>query len=432
MELNILISVFIVVYCINMMYFYKIKNIILGMYVTLVFLYSIFPMLGYLFYLPTVKEYTKGQVYNENIFKISVIYTILGMILIFVFQYFWNKTRIKITMVKIKSIKLKLGIFKLFLYVHIYILLKNLVLNFNNLNYQNQDILKNNRIYFFSFEFSTIIFFIYLNNILLKKNKKLNIVFIIDFIIFIITAIKVGQRIQLFNLVIGTLIMFLYYNREKKLKFIKKSIVIMSIFIFLSQVIRGTRGNFELLSENPIEFLKKIILALFDFKIIVFQDWLVPYYSLVTSINFGIIVPFRVIKYNLLVLIPFIERGKSLSIYIREYFAPTSKQGFGYYIFTEAYNVAGIIGIIIYPLILVIYFKVLEEVYKKLSEHNRYLYVGVIGYYIISLVRGGIIFSIKGIMIYLIPALILNNLYYNKLVIKFPVIELLRKYNTQI
>lgn len=232
-------------------------------------------------------------------------------------------------------------------------------------------------------------------------------------ITFLVTSIRSGQRIE-FALFIIEYVTFLWYYKfhksykKHKVKYLCSIFIIIFLFIMFSQGIRMSRGH----NETPAAFFniitkKDTYISLFHPKHIIFQDYVVPSLTLVTSINYNIIIPEVVLKSNITCLVPFIKHY-TLGHVLSRIIDPYGWAGYGYYILTEGYNIAGLIGFIYIAFIFVVGFRFLESFFANTNDKmfNAYMYA-IIAFTSLNIVRGQSMFFLKAIYLYFLPAIIL-------------------------
>lgn len=399
-----ILLIFIIIY-----YSYK-YDVVYGNFVSIYFLYTFFSIFGYLIYKERVNVMVYNQYYGvgESFYK----YYFYICFFILVLTIVLNLSR------KIKIFRVQLRVFtsksKISYYLSfglniliLLILTKNIMQNYNQASYYSQQILKTNKLWFFLFNFS--IYLITINLIAFKelKQKKLIILNLFYIIIFLITAIKFGQRIQILNLIIG-LITIIISNRRNiyTIIFNKIFICLVLLFVFLSQFIRGTRGK---ASNIEFSFNTDLFTSLFSEKL-VFQDYLIPSFSLLTSIEKKIWMPLDVLKSNFINL-SIVFDYPSLGSIMSRIIDPEGVKGYGYFILTEAYNFGYGYGIVLYILYIALLFKFYIEVLLNFSDnHLNILMRAVVSMYMLNIIRSQSLFFLKGIIMFYIPSVIIFNM----------------------
>jgi hypothetical protein len=403
------------------------KSQIFFLFYFVLFAYTFFSQLGYLLYPEELSLVSNYQYYGEKAFIPYWIYIFLSFVYIFIiFAIFYNRKYRSIFSIKVKPSSKKGGNFLYTIFILSYGLILSFFLlkNYENLSYYNQGILKNNKIWFYLFSLGGVVLLSIFFKILIEKEKKkkffYSVIFFSVLLIFSLTAIRSGQRVEIAMALLGFLLSLQYLFRGKigikqKLKFTFIILIISFIFISFSQAVRMTRGY----NESPAAFITILMipetyLIIFSLKTLVFQDWLIPSLTLITSIELDIVFPCKVIESNLGVLIPFIEH-KSLGDILSRIIAPESNAGFGYYILTEGYNFMGFFGIMYSSLIFALGIRLWESFFINTEDRifNAFMY-GIMGFLAIGVVRGQTIIFLKGLYLYFLPAIILYILMSNK------------------
>jgi len=397
------------------------KSQIFFLFYFVLFAYTFFTQLGYLLYPEKTYAISHYQYYGEEAFIPYWIYIFLSFISIFlIFVVFYDKKYRTLFSIKVKQSLKEYGNFYLILILlygsaSVFFLIKN----YENLSYYNQVILKDNKIWFYLFSLGGIVLLSIFYKILIEHNKKNKIFYSVLFfsvlLIFSLTAIRSGQRIEIAMTFLGFIASLWYLFRDRikveRLKLKRIFAVFFILFLALSffQGIRITRGH----NESPVAFFTalKNPMAYLDPLLpenLIFQDWSVPSLTLMTSIERNIIFPKKVIESNLTCLIPLI-RHESLGYVLSRIIDTETTQGHGYYILTEGYNLMGFAGFIYSAFIFVISLRLLESFFTDTKDKlfNSYMY-GIMGFLAIEVIRGGQSLGfLKGLYLYFLPALIL-------------------------
>jgi len=405
------------------------KSLIFFLFYSILFVYTFFAQLGYLFYPKYLSTGLPYHYYGEEAFIPYWIYTFLAFISIFlIFAIFYNKKYRTVVSIKVKPLLKKSSNFLYVTTILFYeiILTFFLIGNYENLSYVNQFVLKGNTIWFYLFSLGGVVLLSIFYKIYMEHNEKrkifYSVLFLILFLIFSMTAIRSGQRIQIATAFLGFIssLLYLFKNKIKierlKLKHIFLFLFICFITLLFFQGIRTTRG----LDKSFTAFLTalqhpSIYFNLFLPKNLIFQDWMVPSLSLMASMEHNIIFPSKVIESNLTCSIPFIHH-LSLGSIISRIVNPEGIGGYGYYILSEGYNLMGFCGFIYSAFIFVVGVRLLESLFANTNDKlfNSYMY-GIMGFLAIGVVRGGQSFVfLKGLYLYFLPAIILFILATNR------------------
>ncbi len=418
----LLVIVLFIFYLLTSLYIYKKSSLFFLAYFIL-FMYTIFTQLGYIFYPNEIMIVSHNQYYGTDIFIYYWIYIMLSFIAIFIFfvitysPLYKLKFKIAIDSEYIKKYDI---LYIVILLVYEFFLIYNLIKNYNILSYYNQIILKSNKIWFYLYSFNGIIILSLYCKICISTNiiKKifLLLIMILSAITFLVTSIRSGQRIEIALFIISYVTYLWHYSFDKihkkhKIKYLCSIFMIIFLFIMLSQGIRLSRGY----NNTPAAFFNIITnidtyMSIIHPKHIIFQDYAVPSLTLVTSINYSIIIPEDVLKSNITCLVPFIKHY-SLGEVLSRIIDPYGWAGYGYYILTEGYNIAGFLGFIYIAFIFVVGFRFLESFFANTNDKmfNAYMYA-IIAFTSLSIVRGQSMFFLKAIYLYFLPAIILWNM----------------------
>jgi len=399
------------------------KSQIFFMFYLVLFAYTFFTQVAYLFYPDKLYVISHYQYYGEEPFIYYWSYIFLAFILIFLlFIVFYNKKDKTIFNLQVKiSLKKPNNLMYSFL-ILFYIGINTffLVKNYENLSYVRQGILKGNTIWFYLFSLGGIVLLSLFYKIYLETKRRRRklfyfILFLLVLLVFSLTAIRAGQRIEIAMGLLGCIASLWYLFRGKiKFKFLKLKYIFVAFFIFFIAVsffqgIRITRGHNETLSEFFIVLKNpRTYLVCFQPENLLFQDWVVPSLTLITSMEWDIIFPLKVIESNLECLIPFISH-RSLGSTLSRIIDPEGIQGYGYYLLTEGYNLIGFFGFIYSAFIFVVGIRILESFFARTNDKvfNSYMY-GIMGVMIIEVVRGGqTMIFLKSLYLYFLPAIIL-------------------------
>ena len=292
-----------------------------------------------------------------------------------------------------------------------------LVLNYNNLSYQTQEVMKNNKLWFYLFSACGIVLLSLANKIytepldVVKKSFYMLITLFI-FVVFFITCIKSGQRGEFLTVILGFIGWYTYLSQPQNVKgLFKRNWVLFSVLIFtigFLQSLRTARGEATVL-QSFTHLIKKpeTYLALFSLKALIFQDWLTPSLTLMTSIKNNVIFPDTVILSNLLCAIPFIAH-RSLGEILSRLADPLGTTGYGYYILTEGYNLMGFVGFVYSAFIFVLGWRFLEYFFASTRDKvfNAFMN-GCLFFFVIDTVRSQSVMFFKGLYIFFLPAIFL-------------------------
>ena len=384
--------------------------------------YTVPTQLGYALYPEKLSEVSHYQYYGEKAFFPYWTYIFLSFIAIFVvFAALYNrKFKLSVKLEARPSLKKNAELlYILVLLLYEFIVTFFLVRGFGSLSYSTQSVLKHNKIWFYCFSLNGVV----LLSIFYKLHTERNIfarvfyftVFSISLSVFLMTAIRSGQRSEVAMTVLGFVASLWYLFRDKIRRRglrLKHAIVILTLVFVLvgfAQGVRTARGHNESVAEI-LSVLKEpqTFLSLFSLKTLIFQDWLPPSLCLMTSIEGHIVFPGKVVESNITCLIPFMDHS-SLGETLARMVAPESERGYGYYILCEGYNLMGFWGFLYSAFLFVFCLRVLECFFANTRDElfNAYMF-GIMGYLAIWIVRGGQSMTfLKVVYLYFVPAIML-------------------------
>ena len=419
----LLVCIFCMFFIITSLYIWKKSQIFFLAYLIL-FVYTIFTQIGYLLYPRDVNIVSHYQYYGYDAFFEYWLYIFLSFIFIFIlFVILYDKKykptlRIEVSTLQKKDSRNLLYIVIILLYelVLIYFLIKN----YSSASYYGQAILKHNTVWFYLFNINGIVLLSIIYKTIIEFDKTRKICYIIIFLfsisVFLITALKFGQRIEVLTWLLSLIVFLWYFFKNKiggKARIFKKYVFIIGfIGIMFSQVVRSARGKHikTLAAYLTVMVRPKTYLSLFQLKTLIFQDYLVPSLTLLTSMKYDIIFPGKVLESNLTCLVPFINHH-SLGSILSRIIDPQGWGGYGYYILTEGYNFMGFAGFIYGAIVFTIGFRILESFFTNTNDKlfNAYMYA-IIAFLSIYVIRGQSMMFLKGLYFYFLPAVILFKL----------------------
>lgn len=419
----LLIFIFSILFVITSIYIWK-KSPIFFLAYMLLFIYTIFTQLGYVFYPEELNIVSHYQYYGQEAFYkywVYIFFSFISIFLLFVILYdkkYRTMLRIEVSPLREKTKDL-LYIVSIFLYEITLVFF--LIISYSSLSYYSQAILKSNKIFFYLFDVNGIILLSIIYKICIEHSKMKKVFYLTIFIaslsIFLIIAIRTGQRIEIGTSLLSFITFILFISRDKtKKKYHKKKYIIVLLIlgfiaIALSQGIRTIRGY----NESPIALLyiitkPRTYISLFEPKNLIFQDYINPSLTLITSMERDIVFTTEVIESNVTCLIPFISHY-SLGDILSRIIDPEGWAGYGYYILTEGYNFVGFVGFIYSAFIFVVGFRFLESFFANTYDRlfNAYMYA-IIAFLSLSIVRGQSVSFLKGLYMYFLLAILLFRL----------------------
>lgn len=376
----------------------------LGLFIFFLSLYIVMPITGYIFF-PELSELMNAH-FGYNILDELYLFVLLSYLMTILVFSFWkrNHKMLRITIFELRSLKdvkilgfLTILFFQLFLVIYF-------MYRFNDLNYTNinNDYFKNDNsfaFFMFIYKFSPGILIVLYDFYLRKLMRP---IFLFYLILFICITLKIGFKTDLVALVVGLTI----YNFYKRREFLFTTKMLGYLVIFIS--LFGIAEYFRYQSFEREVLKPSLLLSLID------KDYFPPAHLLFASIHLDYIIPFQVIKSNVLNLIPGIN-FPYLQYFITEEFNPgiTSRSNsYAYYVLTEGYNFIGFFGFF-YNGILGFLLATYRFTFRLGKSNLDIIILSILGMNLVNLVRGQTVYFFKYLIIMdsipFILLLLLNN-----------------------
>lgn len=406
MNAQLLIAIEFAVFCFGFLYIFKREKIV-GVYYFFLFVYAIFAQIGY-FYFPDLSIFIKAY-FGEFVWYDATIFIILSFISVFLgFSIFWSK------LVNLMPITFRINTSKydfvesaaLLLTIIIVIFqVLYLSINFPDINwYTNQDE---------DFRAGSIIFSFYI--FLFKYSVGLNLVLygvvksgigsfskniyiallISSFAIFLISAVRLGNRTDLLALSLGIMVYHLYrdkFDRKRLLQILGSAAFLSAILYF----VEAARYNDDGVDLNFWAGLMT-------------KDWYAPAHILFAAISYNIVDPIEVVLSNtsnalILVGYPYLQYG------VTEAFNPgvaTRSAGYAFYIFTEGYMMLGMFGFIYNAMLILFGFSMWKKFASTNNKEFNNVLLGLMGCMVVNLVRGQGSYFVKYLYTFVMPSIFL-------------------------
>lgn len=298
------------------------------------------------------------------------------------------------------------------------LLLVKLATHFDVLSYQNQAVMKQDRLWFFAYGFCSVVLFAQAMRARVQTEVRRRawawLAFSSMVLVFLYTAVRAGQRIAPVTTIFG-FTAFLSPSARKDGE--KRSwwrtvlpVLTLGAFAIFVQAMRHARAE-QLTLMNVMCFIwRKPSLALewLHPKGLVFQDWAVPSLSLATSIHHRLIIPDVLLKANLGNVIPLVHAYPPIAELLSRIIDPQGVTGYGYYILTEGYNLAGFLGFLPIGVVFAGSLWLLEKVFCTTDDSDCNTYMAALLRFIaLDIVRGGVLALMKGVLMYIVPGFLL-------------------------
>lgn len=389
-------------------------------YVSL-FLYSFIPFAARLYNNSLITTMSHVRIENNGVLTQYVVYAILFFsfsLLFFTFiinRPIYKKNRFRIAIPDFKG--------GLFVYIIISILVLayltiQLVNKYSLLNYGNQSLVKGNIVWYLLLEYVSVFFVIDLFFFFDKRNIKINrwillIIGCLQLLVLVVTSSKIGNRGILIPGLMGFLFIvidrmdFTIKLQPKQLKKVGKIVVGGLLIIGFSQFIRTNRGYDTF--TNTISL--KALFSFFKLDTILFQDYTYPGNGLMFVMQNHLINPKFVAISNFCNTIFFLNY-ETVAGYISRIIAPNMWFGIGGYIGTESFMGVGWLGILVYPLLISVIWRMYYKSIMRTSNkrYRRFLGFLMVTFLCLNLVRGQSYLLIKASYMYFLPSILLFKL----------------------
>jgi len=414
LEPKYLLLLFVVIFLITFRIIWK-KDVFIGGVYFFLFIYSIFSQIGY-YYFPELSQFLNAY-FGEEIFYKANIFITLSFVSLFLMFYFFYPRIIKKIFYGIRSkYKPNKYLFYLIILIHLVYQFSYFVINYNSLDYtlgSRENVLDDLGLMYVIFAYlfklsvaiNLLLYFLIRvksSKIILGNRHIIKILFIIEILLFIFIAIKLGSRTDPLGFLIGLSVLEILIFRINKNSIKKNNLInILKIIIVLFLVV-----SLNSLSKyrNPDAPVIDI-----DYSWILFKDYYAPAHILFASIYYDYIDPIEVLVSNLsnsLVLLkqPYLQAN------VMDLFVPgiaTRSASYAFYIFTEGFLVMGFFGFIYNGIII---FSLLMF-WRMLANTNSIYYnlfiISLLSTQMANLVRGQSSYFIKDIYFFFIPVVIL-------------------------
>lgn len=377
-----------------------------GVYLFL-YIYTIFTQIGYLYY-PELSHQINAY-FGSEIFLTFNIFVALSFatffIVVLLLLYLTRDISYRVT---VSKHALRSPMFLAALLTHIVLITSYFITNYDALNYQSASdesfIAEQGlpyALFGIGFKFSVAIILSLYVLIRLKSKlsvdlspRALQLFLVIEGLLFIAIATKLGNRTDLLALTLG-ICMFEYLIGGGRRKLFK-------LFVFVCFVLYG----FVLLESSRIEGLFEDQLL---YQAIIFKDYFAPSHILLAAIAYDFVHPIEVLKSNVLnALVMF--GHPYLQATVTELFNPgisTRSSSYAFYIFSEGYIALGKAGFLYNGVVVGI--GVL--LWRKMAATNNIYYnmfvLALVSTQMANVVRGQSSYFIKDVYLYFLPAMAL-------------------------
>ena len=392
-------------------------DIVFGMYYLVSYIYTIFTQIAYVAFPSKLSVVSGGQYYGAEWFWPFYAFTFasfFGAFLLFVVFRSWHQ-HLRCFRLTDSRPTARLGkvAFVALILIHNLVMVYYTATRYESLGYYTQGVLKSDKLFFFGFAFYQ--YTIYASYVNWREYSTAGwgrsvavVILMISILIFLTICVRAGQRIEIVALCVG---LFVYLLAERKPRsalgmYLGAFCVGIGIFGFVNAIrmLRGSQIHLahvaNLLLTQPGKF---VTLTLED---AVFQDYCGPSLTLVTSMYYGRVDPIEAVKSlvaNSLVFLDVPSLGERVSRFIEPY----GTRGYGYYVFTEGFEVMGWAGFIYNAVIMNLGISLWRPLLRTGNgSFTRYM-TGIMAMGVFSVARGTSSSYLKSIYMYFVPCIVL-------------------------
>jgi len=409
-EPGILIGIFTMIFFVTGYYIWK-RDVLYGLVYLFLFMYIIFAQVGYA-YFPALSELLKAY-YGHNLFYLFNSFVTLSFVTFFVLFYFLYKYVVKRPAYKVVQSNPRLNvIFYAILIGHIIWMTLYFHAYYDLITYANasDEVFQVSqglpfRMFMIGFKHSVFInlALYFMLRVKTREAPYINriivfILFLIEFVLFILIALKLGNRTDLLSFTIGFMFLELNVIRRDKYKYINiMGLVLIIVFvIYALGMIEAARNGDMAERYTVVEY-------------ILYKDYYAPAHILIAAMGLQYVNPLEVLasnSANALILLnhPYLQET------VTELFNPgvtTRSSSYAFYIFSEGYLAIGWLGFLYNGLI--VFFGV--SLWRRLSHSNNRYYnlfmLSLIATQVANIARGQSSYFIKNIYIIFLPAMFL-------------------------
>jgi hypothetical protein len=383
------------------------KDRFFGTYYFFLFIYSVFPIVGYYYY-PELSELISAY-FGASIWYESVIFVLLSLfsILLF-FSLAWKK----LFLLWPFSIQISYRRKSIFSYASLAIICLALIFQIAYLFFQvdtlsystvsDQDLIESNvvlSIFFILFKLSVgsnyILYTLIRSRVSVFSRYIIYLISLFSFLSFFFTAYLLGNRTDPLALCLGVFVYEMYRIKIKPIIALKSLLLILATF-FLLTLVESSRSS---ASGPSLDFLPSLIA----------KDYFAPAHMLFAAVSYGLIEPVMVLASNAansLVLLKY----PLLQSTITDLFNPgvaTRSAGYAFYVLTEGYLVAGVLGFLYNALAITFLLSLWRRLASTSNPMVTNFALGLMGCMITNLVRGQTAYFIKYLYTFVMPVFFL-------------------------
>lgn len=392
---------------------------IFGVCYIVFYVYTVFTQIAYVAFPNKLFIVSGGQYYGIEWFWPFYVFTFASFLGVFLVFVGFRARRQRLRCLRLTDLRVQARIDKI-AFVAL-VLIQNLIMiyyiatRFESLSYYTQHVLKGNKLFFFGFAFYP--YTIYASYVNWKEYSATRLsssvaaaILAISLLVFLTICVRAGQRIEIAELCVGLFIYAYVFGeggpRHRMRIYVGVALAVIVMFAFMNaiQALRGTQIDLShvvhLLLTNPGEFMG------FALEDLVFQDYVTPSLTLVTSMYHNRIDPIGALKSliaNSLVFLGVPSLGETVSRFIDPY----GVRGYGYYGFTEGFEVMGWAGFAYNAVVMNLGLAMWRSLLHTGSESFTRYMTGIMAMRVFSLARGTSSSYLKSVYMYFVPCIVM-------------------------
>ena len=410
MEPGIMISVFTAIFLITGYYIWR-RDVLYGLVYLFLFIYIIFAQIGYA-YFPALSELIRAY-FGPAVFYSVNLFITLSFIFFFILFYYFFKYVVRRPAYKVFKSNPRLSVvFYIVLIVHIIGMALYFYANYDLITYTNAydqefQVKRGLPFLLFGIGFKQSVFINLALYFMLRVKTQdapyinripIFILFFLEFILFILIALKLGNRTDLLSFALGIVFLEIEIMRGAKYKYwyLLRIVLVMMVVMCTFGMIEATRSQG---SPEEYTFVEKLF----------YKDYFAPAHILMAAMGLQYVDPLEVLASNsanslILLKHPYLQET------VTELFNPgiaTRSSGYAFYIFSEGYLALGRFGFFYNGL--VVFLGV--SLWKRLSHSNNHYYnlfmLSLMATQVANIARGQSSYFIKNIYMIFLPAMVL-------------------------
>ena len=414
MEPGILIAIFTVIFLVTGYYIWK-RDVLYGLVYLFLFVYTIFAQIGYA-YFPALSEFIRAYFGPDMFYSVNLFVT-LSFVSFFILFYLFYKCVVRRPAYKVVKSSPRLSII-------FYIVLIGHIIGMALYFHANYDLITYANAYDEKFQASQglpfLIFglgfkqFVFINlalyfmlRVKTQDSPYINrmivfILFLLEFILFILLTLKLGNRTDLLSFTLGIVFLEIEIMRFAKYKYLNilKLALVVAVVIYTLGIIEATRSQGVAKEYTFVENL-------------LYKDYFAPAHILIAAMGLQYVDPLEVLASNsanslILLKHPYLQET------VTELFNPgitTRSSSYAFYIFSEGYLALGRLGFFYNGL--VVFLGV--SLWKRLSYSNNHYYnlfmLSLMASQVANIARGQSSYFIKNIYMVIIPQFFIFSWY---------------------